>query len=348
MKNPKSPRRQKHTQHLSLALKILFACGLMYFLVQRGLISVNALQRALTQWEHILPAFACFLIGAVLGVVRWRWLLEAQGIHLSWSRTFQLNLIGNFFNIALPGAVSGDLVKAFYIGKEIKGQRARAFGSILFDRVAGLSALFLVSGGAILLGLNQFWNSRALMAIQVPISIFAATFVFLYAYLFFVNETRDPVLRILRRIEDKIPQTGSFVRIYEGLRHYHHHRMTVIKVVAISVLVHVMIGWACWNFGLALGETDLALLAVYLVVPMGLLVTAIPIAPAGVGTGNFAFLYLFKLIGSERGADIFSLVALCNILIGAIGGIVYLRFRAHEPEMDFNAMSAAPASPLQG
>jgi uncharacterized membrane protein YbhN (UPF0104 family) len=81
----------------------------------------------------------------------------------------------------------------------------------------------------------------------------------------------------------------------------------------------------------ALGETQLTLLPVYVVVPIGLLITAIPVLPAGVGTGHAAFLYLFGLLGSQRGADIFSLYALGQILTGAIGGLIYLRFRATEP-----------------
>ena len=58
-----------------------------------------------------------------LGILRWQWLLKAQNINLPIMRTAQLNLIGAFFNLALPGAVSGDFVKAFYIGKDIPGQK---------------------------------------------------------------------------------------------------------------------------------------------------------------------------------------------------------------------------------
>ena len=53
------------------------------------------------------------IASAFLGPIRWQLLLRAQGIKLSMGRTAQLTLIGNFFNIALPGAVSGDFVKAF-------------------------------------------------------------------------------------------------------------------------------------------------------------------------------------------------------------------------------------------
>lgn len=142
---PKKPAKQ----FVSLALKILFAAGLLFLLFRRGLISLDAMHGALQKWEITGPAVGALLLATFLGVWRWHWLLQAQGISLTWKRTFQLTLIGNFFNIALPGAVSGDFVKAFYIGREVEGKRARAFSSILFDRVAGLSALFLLSAAAL-------------------------------------------------------------------------------------------------------------------------------------------------------------------------------------------------------
>jgi uncharacterized membrane protein YbhN (UPF0104 family) len=125
-------------------------------------------------------------------------------------------------------------------------------------------------------------------------------------------------------------------QIYFGLRHYHNHRRTVLEVLALSVVIHLLVGWVCWHYAAALGETNLSLLALYVVVPLGLLVTAVPIAPAGVGTGHAAFLFLFGLLGCQRGADVFTLYALSNILLGAIGGIVYLRFRSHEPSPALN------------
>lgn len=324
----KSKAESSHRRIASSLLKIAFAGGLFFLLLRRGLISVDAVQSATRQWQHTGPAVAVLFFTTFLGVFRWNWLLAAQGIRLSWLRTLQLTLIGNFFNIALPGAVSGDFVKAFYIGREVEGKRARAFSSILFDRVAGLSALFLVSAFALVQGFDRFWSSRALVSIQVPIALLASGFLGFYLYLFLITDSRDPLLRMLKAAQKKFPKAASFIRIYEGLRTYHSERRTVLKVVLISVLIHALVGWACLQFAQALGETQLDLLPIYLVVPLGLLVTAIPIAPAGIGTGNVAFLYLFSLIGSSKGGDIFSMFAMSNLLLGSIGGLVYLQFKS--------------------
>lgn len=331
-----STNQERHSsikKKIVLVVKVTLVVGLLYFLIQKGFISLQATQQALKQWQKILTAFLTLFFTSFLGIIRWQWLLRAHNIHLKWTRTIQLNYIGTFFNLALPGAVSGDFVKAFYIGKEVKGQRSRAFGSILFDRVAGLSALVFVSAGALLVGFDSFSHSLLLHAIQYLI-LFAAIVVFcFFTYLFLVREHHDPLLRLFRYFDKRISKFQSITRIYEGLRHYHNHRLTVIKVLALSIVIHLLLGYCCYNLALAVQPTPLSLLPVYVIVPLGLLVTAVPIAPAGVGTGNVAFLYFFSLIGFARGADVYSLYALLNILIGCMGGIIYFRFRSHEPTL---------------
>ncbi len=66
---------------------------------------------------------------------------------------------------------------------------------------------------------------------------------------------------------------------------------------------------------------------VYSLTPLGVLVTTIPVAPAGVGTGHAAFAWLFGLAGSPRGADVYTLFVITQLLVGAVGGIIYLGFK---------------------
>lgn len=316
-------------QKIILFLKLVFVFGLLYFLAQKGFISLSATQQALSHWEKIVPAVLALFFSVFLGVIRWQWLLRAQDIHLNWGRTTQLSLIGCFFNIALPGAVSGDFVKAFYVGKETRGQKARAFGTILFDRVVGLSALVLVSAGALIFGFESYLNTPLFAAIQFVLGTGAVCVITFYTYLFLVREKHDPLLKFLKYIDGRVEKLKSITQIYESLRHYHNHRVTVIKALLLSIFIHMTVGWGCLYFAQALGEMQLPLSALYVVVPLGLLITAVPVAPAGVGTGNVAFLYFFHLLHSERGADVYSLVAMTNILVGMIGGLIYFRFRSH-------------------
>lgn len=311
--------------NLKLILKVVFVAGLFVFLSQKGAISFKSTRDAFGHPEYIVPGFLGMFFTSILGTARWQWLLRAQGINLPLLRTLRLTLIGGFFNVALPGAVSGDFVKAYYVGKEIQGKQARAFGTILFDRIVGVSALALVSAGAMLFGMHSYEGTPMWFALKFMVSVSAGAVIAFYAYLFLVREHHDPLLRFLNFIGAKFPKLVGMAKVYEGVRHYHNHRLLVLWVLALSVVVHLTVGWACLNLARALGESGLSLIGLYVVVPLGLLITAVPVLPAGVGTGHAAFLYLFHLIGSERGADTYTLLAIFNVIMGAIGGLVYLR-----------------------
>ena len=311
-------------------IKIALVFGLIYFLLQKGMISIHDTQKALSDWQDLGPAYATIFALFFVGCLRWHWLLEGQGIQMKWWRVVELSFVGGFFNIALPGAVSGDFVKAFYVGRDIPGQRARAFASILFDRVAGVSALVLVSAGAFLFGKAGAMD-RLFKPVEFTIILAAICVVCFYSYLFLVKEHHDPVLIACRKIEIKFPKASSITRIYEGLRQYHNHRWTVMKSLILSVGVHMTMAWVTLCFARALGVDSVPYLSFCVLVPLGLLVTAIPVLPAGVGTGHAAFAALFNLVGTQRGADIFTFLALGSIFMGALGGLVYLRFKSHEP-----------------
>lgn len=324
-----SPHRPSRLQSLTkIALKTILIAALLIYLAQKGLISLSSMKAALLRWEIMLPTLLLYFSATLLGIIRWQGLLRAHDIFLSWSQVSQLTFIGNFFNIALPGAVSGDFVKAFYIGKELQGQRSKAFGSILFDRVTGLSALVLVSAGALFWGMDQFSHALVFEGIKVFLGVSALCVIFFYSYLFLVKEHFDPVFKLLKYLESKLPPFSSLLRVYTSLKHYHTHRLAVVQALTVSIIIHLIVGFCCLNLAQALGDSTLTLHSVYLVVPLGLLITAVPIAPAGVGTGNVAFLYLFHLLGSEHGGDTFSLLAVLNLLNGALGGLVYLRYKS--------------------
>lgn len=315
---------------------------LFYFLSKNGSISVEHTKNALKHGDRVAFSIGLGLICAILGVVRWRLLLEAQNIHLSFSRVFQLTFVGNFFNIALPGAVSGDFVKAFYVAKESNGRPSLAFGSILLDRIVGLSALVFVSATALAIGFRQFEVGHIFEALGLFLKLAATAVIAFYGYLFFVKEQHDPILRLLDALEAKIKPISSIKRIYVSIRAYRSRRKAVLGALAISFLIHGLVGVQLLNFLRALDDSSVTGLQLYAVFPMGLLVTAVPVAPAGIGTGHAAFAYLLNLFGSARGADLFSLFALVQLFTGALGGLVYLQFRSHNPDIQ-DAFKKAPA-----
>jgi len=292
---------------------------------------VEQTQRALASPLESGTGVALLMVCQLLGAARWRILLQAQGLMLSYGRALQLNMVGSFFNIALPGSVSGDLVKAYYLGHEAPGRQARAFGAILLDRVMGLSALLLVSAGAFFVSIPGTEDNTTFTALRWLIRVLAVGVLFFYAYLLLVHPQHDPLRRVLLALEARVSKVKAIREVYDGMRDFHGAPGAVISAMVISVVIHLLVGATFLAFAHAVGETWMQLHHIYATAPAGMVVTTIPVAPAGVGTGHAAFLFLFRLVGSERGADVFTLFAATQILIGMLGGLVYLWFKRAEP-----------------
>ncbi|MBS1963601.1 MAG: flippase-like domain-containing protein [Bdellovibrionales bacterium] len=318
-------------------LKVGFVALVFWWLAKKNLISLAACIEGLKNWPAVLGGAIAVVATAFIAAFRWNLLLGAQEIRLATPRLLQLQFVGNFFNIALPGAVSGDFVKAFYIAHEYPGARSKAFGSILFDRILGLSALVMVSLTALLVGLQHFIGSPVLAGVKAFVMIAGLCVIVFYGYLFLVREHHDPLLKLGQRLEaagGRFGATfGAIVRIYLGIRVYHSERKLVMKALGLSAAIHLLAGFACLCFASALGESQIPANGLFVVAPLGLLATAIPVLPGGVGTGHAAFSFFFNLLGSKHGADIFSYYVLTQLLIGAGGGFVYLRFKAQSPDV---------------
>jgi uncharacterized membrane protein YbhN (UPF0104 family) len=110
--------------------------------------------------------------------------------------------------------------------------------------------------------------------------------------------------------------------------------MLIVKGMLVSVGIHFSI------IGLVLvlsrfigGFEHISMGLFFFLVPLGMLVTSIPIAPAGLGTGHAAFLGLFSLLGASRGADLFSAYVAFQILVNLSGGLVYLKRKEPMPAL---------------
>jgi hypothetical protein len=137
----------------------------------------------------------------------------------------------------------------------------------------------------------------------------------------------------LIRLLQKLPAGEYFVKLYEAVKAYEANRHYVFKGMAISVGIHCGIIAVLILISQTLGGFEsVPMDKFFFLVPFGLLVTAIPIAPAGLGTGHVAFLGLFKMVGSNAGADLFTAYVTLQIVISLIGGIFYVRYRGHLPE----------------
>jgi glycosyltransferase 2 family protein len=89
-------------------------------------------------------AQAIYLIGIVSTFVRWFILVRVIEPRFTLRAAILLGFIGNTFNLVIPGAVGGDLIKAAYLVR-MNIKKTQAIASMVIDRVVGLLGLFILA-----------------------------------------------------------------------------------------------------------------------------------------------------------------------------------------------------------
>jgi uncharacterized protein (TIRG00374 family) len=323
---------------LTLILKIAVAVGLIWFLVQSGRLDPKDLWRLMTVQNVVL---VLALTGLNLFVSAWRWviLLEGRGIKVSLSYGFSLYLIGTFFNFALPGSVGGDVVRGYYLVADHPGKRLESILSIFIDRILGLYSFFILTLVAVVwdfefVGVHEHIRWVALLAFLIFVAM-TLFFVIIFSH-------RLSHLFGLKFFEHRLPLVHKLVT---GFLLFGRDRKTIIYSILVSFLAQLISMALFYQIGLISGETDLTLKAILFVVPMGFLVTALPIAPAGIGVGQVAFNYLFQAYlqkPTSFGATAVTAIQLSSVCWAMVGAVLYLRRRKPHDLEEIEAIEQAP------
>ena len=107
-----------------------------------------------------------------------------------------------------------------------------------------------------------------------------------------------------------------------------------MKALSLAFLLSLVAQGAAivffWWVGQMMGLTEIPISTYIIVVPLGFIVTALPLAPAGIGVGQAAFLFLFNLVTGEPtplGATAVTLFQMSVFAFGLLGALFYLRQR---------------------
>ncbi|MBV69794.1 MAG: hypothetical protein CMH52_00465 [Myxococcales bacterium] len=251
-------------------------------------------------WAIALVAcLGCFNLA--IAAIRWRTLMFGFGAtdRPRFGHLFRLNLIGHFYNIFVPGAVGGDLGRAFIARRCFKAASASYF-VIVSERMIGLAALGVFFGIGILTGPELkgvedggVWSLvlMGLLALVIGGGLLG---------------------RRIARWWTGAPQLESpmAVVVATGLSLFTHS----ITILGFWVLTHSM-------------ELGLSVLDLAVIVPIALVASVVPLAIAGLGPREAALVAILPLLelGTAEQALALSIgFAMSNWLLGGAGGLIHL------------------------
>jgi hypothetical protein len=314
----------KRVQRILWAIiRTAIGLGLLVYLGVSGAIKWSALLGLLSAWKITLAALLILYVDMVVTAWRLCVLLAPRELHLSLKSSVRLTMVGTFFNLFLPGAGGGDVVKIFYVTHGNRGRRTELATVVLLDRAAGMFALLIwpllvMPFFPELLRSMPVLNKLLLMA-----AIVAATMVIGMLICFSTTVRNSALLSWLFR---KLPGGSYLSRIFETMHAYRHNIGTLWASVGISLLAHTMTVFVTLLAARAVISTAIAWKA-SVVIPLGFLVNTLPLTPGGLGVGEAAFDALFAGAGLNGGAETLLAWRLLMLLISLIGLVHYLQGR---------------------
>lgn len=319
---------------LTTLVKLTVVAALLYWLVDSGRLQFSELKIFLEDPSILAMNVALWFFGYVmLGALRWFILVRGLELDLRYPRAVALQTIGFFFNTAMPGSVGGDIIKAVYVMREQKTRgRTRAMLTVLLDRVMGLAALFIIAGAGILLKLPFVMATKAMWPIAVFVLAGNLALVVGFLAVFIPKRNgRDPIARLLER---DLPGFSFLAKIYDALCAYRSQPQLIAAAVALSILIQLGSATYSWYVMRALTGIAADPATFASILSIGIMTTALPLAPGGLGVGHVAFDRLFHLVDWPHGANVFNVIMLGQLALHLLGVIPYLFYRAKLPTLD--------------
>lgn len=328
MAETEAPSAGRKKGWIGFAIKAVISIALIGYIFYAQVENVDDIWTAMAAADPVLLllAFSLNTVGYLLCSWRWQILLAAQGFVVPLIELIRAYTIGIFFNVLLPGLMSGDFMRAMDVSDRVPSY-ARSFLILFVERLTGMFGLvFLALFALPLIGWELVektkigWILAAVSAVLLAVSVV------------FFNQNlrrwlepieRVPVLKKLTSIAQKVAETSDAFRT----------RMRAIYAcMGISIVFQANVVLHYYLIGAALG-IDVPLYAYFAIIPVSHFVMMIPASINGIGIREQIFIFLFGQFGVAAAASVsLAWIALGMVLIQAVaGGIVFALRRKKMP-----------------
>lgn len=281
----------------------------------------NMVRRA-NPWLLALSV-SVFPITILVTSIRWKELMRAVEIDIPLTRAFSLNMVGLFYNTFIPaGSTGGDVLKAYYASRHTE-HKVRAVMSVVVDRIIGLVVLIILGG---IMSLVFYLRAdKTDPAGRACMQVAMASGMILVAMAAGLVVFANPRLRRASGLDfvlSRLPMQKQVGHALETMAIYRQRPGLVLWAMVITVPVHLTVMVAAMIAGKAFG-LPLSTGYYFVVVPVTVLVGAIPISPQGAGVMEYFAIKLTARQGATV-AQAFALtmsIRLQQIFWNLIGGI---------------------------
>jgi len=327
----KAPRNNSGSTRLKTLLRGIVGLGLIALIII--FVDVQQLMEALSQIALLDIAVLLLLSVALISVsvLKWSAFLAYLGISSRFEKLFGLYLVGYFVNTFMPSFVGGDVVRSLALGRGVN--RAHAVAATVLERYTGIVAMLLMAGVA------SFFSQA--VTTSIAIVVFASIALCVVATWFVVKGFLKRLV-LLCRFPEKFSRVVD--SIHEGLMLGARDSKLLRKTFALSILFHLLTVVNTVAVAHAIGWSDVPWRGLLVVVPLILLVGAIPLSPQGLGIQEGAFVFFLNSVGatSSQALAIALVLRAKSYVLAVLGALVWwLRKDAWSAEKDEQSSASA-------
>jgi uncharacterized membrane protein YbhN (UPF0104 family) len=314
MKSTKSP---SHGLLFNLAL-FLVGFGLFGWVINRNWDELVKVFKNPVDYRFFGLGFAIYILALLITFTRWHRLVLAQGLTFTLRDAFRLGFIGNVFNLVIPGAVGGDVIKAAFLCRMQPDKKPQAVASMVLDRILGLLGLFVLASVA---GAITWPSADAQVRLLIGLVWAALATGFTCLAVVFSPGLYRPLNKLVRG-RGKLE---TIVSELEGIGLAYRERLgVVVGMLGLAVIGHGLYVLAFYSASSAIFSNLPTLAQHYLMVPLALFTTAVPLPFGALGLVEGISGKLFEMVNHNEGAVAMMAFRVLMYGSGVVGMLVYL------------------------
>ena len=291
------------------------AIGIIVYFMRGKLHESMAILRSEVVWGWFAAAIAGYFIGLAIIAVRLQWVFRVQDIHMTFRECYHLGFVGLFYNLMLPSAVGGDVVKAVYAYRH-SGKKIESMTSVMLDRLLGFIATILMA----CIGLMCF--SKEVENAYIDSAVYGALGVLVFVIIFFASRR---FARLFKGVAYLIPSQKIKLRmaeIYHAIYGYRHHQGALLVALLLSFAGQAI--FISTNYWLAVSlSANIDFWKFFILIPV---ISIVSMAPSigGLGVREGCVLLLFgRYLSPERAGALMILMFVLTYSFSIGSGIWY-------------------------
>lgn len=274
----------------------------------------------------VILAFLALNGNIFISSLKWKILLKAKGIIITWWELARCYWISTFFGNYLPTSIGGDIVRLMMF-KNL-GQSASVAASIVWERMTGF--LILLGWSMLVLIMKSDYFEIGSLYIFLWFLV-AAGFIAIAIVIFSGKKLALLFERLAKSQKGFFGKFfGKLFKFSNAVNEYHDKKRAILVTLLLSIPFY-LIGVVCnYLIFISLGG-NVAFGEVLAILPIIYLISLMPISLNGLGLSEGAFVILFSQVGVATPLALAAAVVrrVIHLMVSLIGGLLWIPARKY-------------------